>query len=92
MARKLSQMTWQEFKQELSGAGSPDNIIEIAKDIDALIVPRINVHCIPELINIQLALKKIISDFKHWERIERNRQHPKDNVTLFSINSKNNKQ
>lgn len=77
MGRKLSQMSWQDLKEELSIAGDPEKMIEIAKDIEALITPRMDVHNIAEVMNVQLILKKIIADFKLWENIERKRQHPK---------------
>lgn len=77
MGRKLSSITWVDLKEEMSIAGDPEKIIEIGKDIYALISVRLNFKSIPEIENMQLALEKLLAGLKVLGRMEINRQHPK---------------
>jgi len=77
MSKKLTSITWAELKKEMSIAGDPDAVVEVADDIVSLILGRINPQNIPSLINIQLALQKIMAEFRLYEKIQRDRQHPK---------------
>lgn len=77
MGRKLSTLTWADVKKEMSIAGDPDKIIQIGGDIHDLIVSRINSRSIPELENMQFALKRVLAELKLLERFQRDRQNPK---------------
>ena len=77
MGRRLSSITWVDLKEEMSIAGDPEKIIEIGKDIYALISVRLNFKSIPEIENMQLALEKLLARLKVLGRMEINRQHPK---------------
>lgn len=76
MSNELIPIPWEQLKAELSFCGNPDLIITIGKEIEASILGRINVCNIPDLLNIQYMLEKILIDVKLLEEKERLHQHP----------------
>jgi len=77
MAKKLSQMGWADIKAELSMTVDPQKFEDVFNDIKAIIIGRINTNSIPDVESMQFILKVITAELKVWERIQRNRQHPK---------------
>lgn len=76
MGRKLSTLTLADAKKEMSLAGDPNKIVEVAEEINELIISGIDTNSIPQIENMQFALQIITAHLKHWERIQRDRQHP----------------
>lgn len=64
MAKKLSQMTWQQIQDEMSIAGSPEKVTTLAKEMYFMIGERLDTTNVAELINIEFALKKVTAEVR----------------------------
>lgn len=64
MAKKLGQMTTEEVKQEMSIAGSPDKIVGIMHDVLLIIAEKVDHTNAAELINMELALRRVAAEVK----------------------------
>jgi hypothetical protein len=68
MARKLSKMSIEDMRQEMSCAGSPCKIIDLMVDLDNMIWETVDSNSIPELINISFALDRIKAEVRLKQR------------------------
>jgi hypothetical protein len=64
MGRKLTRMSAEDMRQEMSCAGSPDKIVTLMNDINSMIWHRVNNKNIAELINVEFALDRIKAEVK----------------------------
>ncbi len=68
MAKKLSQMTTEDMRREMSIAGSPDKITGLMTDIINLIASTVDLQNPPELTNTDFALRRVRAELKQWIR------------------------
>jgi hypothetical protein len=68
MAKKLSQMTWDEMQEEMSIAGSPQKITRLGRDIEALFVA-IDATNRAELTNAEFMLQRLLAEIKLLQRM-----------------------
>ncbi len=68
MAKKLSQMTTDDVRQEMSIAGSPDKITGIMQDFLAIIGDRLDRTNAAEYINLEFALKRVLAEVRVYKR------------------------
>ena len=68
MAKPLSKMSREELKEEMSIAGDPKKLIKIFDLMldSAVLVDPTNPA---ELINLELALKRVQAEVKRWKRL-----------------------
>lgn len=64
MAKNLSQMTWNEVREQMSIAGSPDKITQLGRDIEALLMPAIDATNRAELTNTEFMLQRLLAEIK----------------------------
>jgi len=74
MAKKLTSMSWDDMQNEMSLAGNPEKVRRFGQQIMENIEANIDGKNIPEIVNTQFALKRIMDELKLWEKIQRNRQ------------------
>lgn len=68
MAKKLSSMTWAEVKAEMSIAGSPAKIMQLGCEIEALLLPAIDITNRAELTNVEFMLQRLVAEIKLMQR------------------------
>lgn len=64
MAKKLSQLSTQDMREQMSIAGSPEKITNLMTEIEALIAKTIDVNNPAELINTAFALDRLKAEIK----------------------------
>lgn len=65
---KLSQMTWVQVEEEMSIAGSPAKITQIGREIEALLIPAIDITNRAELTNAEFMLNRLVAEIKLIQR------------------------
>lgn len=65
---KLSRMTWEDVQQEMSIAGSPEKITKLGRDIETLLMPRIDATNRAEMTNVEFMLKRLLSEIRMLQR------------------------
>jgi hypothetical protein len=68
MAKNLSQMTWKEVEEQMSIAGNPAKITQLGREIEALLLPAIDVTNRAELTNVELMLRRLVAEIKLAQR------------------------
>lgn len=76
MGRKLSQMTTEQLRQEMSMFGNPDKFIEM-KDRILGIMAEVNSTDSAELINLELLMEVLLSESRTWMKIYESRTKQK---------------
>jgi hypothetical protein len=69
MSKLLPQMTWDDVKNEMSIAGSPEKITLLGRDIEKLIGSTIDATNRAELTNVEFMLKRMTAEVKLWQRL-----------------------
>ena len=64
MAKKLSQTTWKELQAQMSIAGSPGKITQLGREIEALLLPALDVTNRAELTNAEIMLRRLVAEIK----------------------------
>jgi hypothetical protein len=64
MGKKLSSMTWEEVQSEMSIAGNPAKITQLGRDIEDLLLPKLDATNRAEMINAELMLKRLIAEIR----------------------------
>jgi hypothetical protein len=70
--KRLSQMTTEEVKQELSIAGSPEKLIGMMGEIGD-IMAKVDQTNVAELINLELILRRLQAEVRTWMRMYEDR-------------------
>lgn len=73
MAKKLTNMTWDEMQKEMSIAGSPEKISNLGKNIWEKIGSEVDFTNGAEIINVEFAIRRIHAEIKQAARIFENR-------------------
>lgn len=73
MAKKLTHMTWEQLKSEMSIACDAENVVKLGKQVDALIRPRLDWTNVVEVEMMELALKYVIANLR-GDRLEMMKQ------------------
>lgn len=68
MAKKLTQMTWDDVQQEMSIAGSAEKITQLGKDIEALMQDVIDPTNRAELLNVEFMLQRLLAETRLQQR------------------------
>lgn len=68
MGKQLVNMTWDNVKEEMSIAGSPDKITQLGSKIMTLIEEEIDWTNRAEMTNIEFAIKRINAEIKANQR------------------------
>lgn len=74
--KALHTKSWAEMQREMSLAGQPGEVVELAKKIMAEIVAGIDMRNPPSIDNMEYALDRISAELRLMRRIEMKRQHP----------------
>jgi hypothetical protein len=65
--KRLSQLTTDELKEQLSIAGSPNKLIGMMQDI-LVIMAKVDQTNAAELINLDLVLRRLQAEVRFWKR------------------------
>lgn len=68
MGKKLSTMTWLNIQAEMSIAGSPEKIVQLGREIEALLLPSIDANNRAELTNAEFMLQRLVAEIKLLQR------------------------
>ncbi len=68
-------LTWQELRAEMSLAGAPDQIVELAIEFMFRVYEDEGLRNIPSLNGVEYALVKIIEEVRLWRKIEEERRY-----------------
>lgn len=68
MGRRLISMTWADVKEEMSIAGSPDKITELADSLMRQVESKVDYTNHAELTNMMFALDRIKAEVKGAQR------------------------
>lgn len=68
MARKLSQMTWDDVQSEMSIAGSPQKITGLGRKVFDLIAGEIDQTNKAELINVEFMLDRVKAEIRLMQK------------------------
>ena len=69
MAKKLSSMAWEDVQAEMSIAGSPDKITQLGREIEALLLPTLDITNRAELTNAEFMLQRLVAEIKLMQRM-----------------------
>lgn len=69
MARKLSQMTWNDVQQEMSIAGSPEKIAGLGRKVIDLINAEVDRTNKAELINVEFMLDRVKAEIRLMKKM-----------------------
>lgn len=69
MGRKLTSMSWDKVKDEMSIAGNPGKITQLGRNIEALLLPAIDATNRAELINAEFMLQRLLAEIKLMQRM-----------------------
>lgn len=72
MGRKISQMTTQQVHDEMSIAGSPDKLIGMLKEMEA-IMSKVDSTNSAELINLEFVMQRLLAESRTWIKIYESR-------------------
>lgn len=62
MGKKLSQMTTEDVRKEMSIAGSPDKIVGIMTSVLSMIWQNVDTTNAAELINLEFAMRRVTAE------------------------------
>lgn len=68
MAKKLSTMTWNDVQKEMSIAGRPAHIAQLGREIEAILMPAIDITNRAELTNVEFMLQRLQAEIKLMQR------------------------
>jgi hypothetical protein len=72
MARKISQLTTAQMREEMSIAGSPDKLVKILQDIEKIMATVDTTNC-AELINLEFVMQRLLAEARTWIKIYESR-------------------
>lgn len=61
-------MTWAEVQKEMSIAGNPEKIAKLGQEIWEKVASTIDAKNVAELINVQIALNRVLAEVKGEQR------------------------
>lgn len=70
---KLSSLTWEEFKDELSISGDREKIIAAAKTMEKALASAVGITNPGDIINADLVVKRLLAEVQTWKRIYKQR-------------------
>lgn len=68
MGRKISLMTTQQVKEEMSIAGSPDKLIGMMDEM-LKVMGKVDKTNAAELINLEFAMQRLLAESRKWIKI-----------------------
>jgi hypothetical protein len=69
MTKKLSATTWDELQTQMSIAGNPGKITQLGRDIEALLMPRLDTTNRAELTNVEYMLHRLVAEIRLMQRM-----------------------
>lgn len=68
MAKKLSQLSTEDMRNQMSIAGSPDKVTDLMTEINDLMADKLDLTNPAELLNVDFALQRLRAEVKIWVR------------------------
>lgn len=69
MGKKLTTMSWDDMREEMSIAGNPEKIAELGKEIMETVAGRMDATNRAEMTNIEFSLQRVLAEIRLYQRM-----------------------